>query len=295
MNKLLLTAFVILFTALSYAQNITVTVSIPPQKYIADKLSEGKIKVNVMVPKGSDPHIFSPKASQIKQLADSALYLAIGFPFEDSMLPQISKSYKNLLIIKTQEGVNLFSEDEGYLPAVQTDGKNTKKTHIEETHPDPHIWTSPKQMIKIAENTFNALVKADPVNRAVYEKNCAALLADIRTADNKFNDLFNNTRISGKFLVYHPAWSYFARDYGLKQYAIEVEGKPPKAKELKAIIEKARAENIKVFLAQPQHSANTANNIAKELGIKIYSIDILDENWMDIMAQTYGAFAGAVR
>ncbi|MDR0453799.1 MAG: zinc ABC transporter substrate-binding protein [Deferribacteraceae bacterium] len=276
-------------SAAAYAREITVTVSIPPQKYIIDRISGGKINVNVMAPKGSDPHIFSPKAAQIKQLADSALYLAIGFPFEDSMIPQISKSFKNLPVIKTQNGITILSEDEGYIQATRSDEKKTEKTHW---HSDPHIWTSPKEMATIAENTFKTLVNADPINRGIYEKNYAALLEDIRTADRKFTDLFSNPRISKKFLVYHPAWSYFARHYDLEQYAVEIDGKPPKAKDLKNIIEKAKTENISIFLIQPQLSASAVNNVTKELGIKAVSIDILGEDWLAVMSQMYSAFSG---
>ena len=291
MKRLPLIIFAALFAAMSHAQDITVTVSIPPQKYIIDRISQGKIRVNVMIPKGSDPHTFSPKAAQIKQLADSILYLAIGFPFEESLLSRISQSHKNLTVIKTDEGIALSAEDEGYISAAQTGGKNAEKTDGEL---DPHIWTSPKEMLKIAENSFNAILKIDPVNRAVYEKGYNALTEDIRAADGKFAALFQNSYVSKKFIAYHPAWSYFARHYGLEQYAVETDGKPPKAKELKTVIEKAKAENIKVFLIQPQHSAGLAAGIAKELGVKPVTIDILNEDWIDTMTRMYAAFAGAL-
>ncbi len=298
MKKLLLIAVMALFAAASYAQGMTVTVSIPPQKYIIDRISDGKIKVNIMVPGGSDPHTFSPKVAQIKALTDSKLYFAVGFPFEESMIPQISKSHKNLTIVHTQEGVRMFGEEEGYLPASYIGEKSSKKMYVKsekEAHLDPHIWTSPKEMMKIAENTYNALVKADPANRTAYETNYNALTADIRTADSKFTALFNNTHVSRKFLVYHPAWGYFARDYGLEQYAVEVDGKAPRAKELKNIIERAKAEKITVFLVQPQHSADAADTVAKDLGIKTTFIDILGNDWLVTMTQMYSAFAGSIR
>jgi len=88
-----------------------------------------------------------------------------------------------------------------------------------------------------------------------------------------------------RFMVFHPSWGYFARDYGLEQVAVEIEGKEPKPNQLRKLIEKARAENIHVIFAQPQFSTKSAKLLAGEIGGEVVMIDNLAENWRQNMRE----------
>jgi zinc transport system substrate-binding protein len=263
----------IFLSAWGYAEELTVTVSIPPQKYVVDKISGGRVKVNVLIPKGADPHNFSLKPQDALALSKSTLYIGIGFPFEDSTLKQIAVSYKNLRIIDTSKDIVKIEE------------------HGHEL--DPHIWISPENMLIIARSTFVALAEANPADKAFYEAGLSAFTEEIDALNARFTALFSKGNIPKSFLVYHPALGYFADDYDLTQLSVEADGKPPKAAELAALIDAAKRDNIRLFIIQPAHAGGAAQTVAGELGIKPRQIDILSEDWGAMMESLYAAFSEA--
>jgi zinc transport system substrate-binding protein len=233
--------------------------------------------VNVLMPASSDPHSFSPKPAQIKALANSDLYFGIGFPFEDSIIKQVSDSVQTVKIVHTQAGIDIMSHDE----------------HNSPNEPDPHVWTSPKAMLVVAENTYSALIMAYPQHKAQFDANYAKLASKIQAVDNKFKRLFNS--VNKIFLVYHPAYGYLARDYGLTQLEVARDGKEPKAMELMSIISAAKKANAKLFIVSPQQSSAAAQTIAKELGIELTVIDNLAYDWIGTMDAVYTAFDGGIK
>lgn len=83
------------------------------------------------------------------------------------------------------------------------------------------------------------------------------------------------------FMIYHPALTYLARDYKLKQIAIENEGKEPSAKHIAKIIEQARKDSIKHILYQSEFPASSVEVICKDTGATAVEINPLDENIFD--------------
>ena len=85
----------------------------------------------------------------------------------------------------------------------------------------------------------------------------------------------SNTRY---FIIYHPALSYYARDYGITQVAIEQDGKEPSAKRLAELINQARADGIKRLFYQSQFPASSVEIIAKDIAAESVQIDPLRED-----------------
>jgi zinc transport system substrate-binding protein len=89
---------------------------------------------------------------------------------------------------------------------------------------------------------------------------------------------------SGKnksFLIFHPALGYFARDYGLSQISIEMDGKSPTAANMKQVIDIARKNEIKDVFIQMEFERESAQAVATELGGKVIEIDPMSENWLE--------------
>lgn len=160
--------------------------------------------------------------------------------------------------------------------------------HMDEHHDhdhsglDPHIWTSVKNAKVMVENTYSELVKIDPENKQYYLDNKNAYLKELDGLDSKLEATFSGLE-SKKFMVFHPAWGYLARDYGLTQVPVEQEGKEPSAKELAELIDEAREEDIHVVFASPQFNKDTAGSIAKEIGGTVVLINPLEEDYLSNM------------
>ena len=144
---------------------------------------------------------------------------------------------------------------------------------------DPHVWTSPKNVKIIAKNIYTALVLKDTKNKDYYKKNYLTFLEEIASTDNKIREILLDLPSNSKFMVFHPSWQYFAKEYSLIQLVIEVEGKEPKPKTLKKIIDEARKENVKVIFAQEEFSDKSARVISQQLGIKLLKETPLASAW----------------
>ena len=79
-------------------------------------------------------------------------------------------------------------------------------------------------------------------------------------------------------MIYHPAYTYYARDYGIEQIAIEHDGKEPSLRQTTSLIESAKRDGIKVILRQPQYSEDKARAIADNVGAEIITTDPLSED-----------------
>jgi zinc transport system substrate-binding protein len=104
-------------------------------------------------------------------------------------------------------------------------------------------------------------------------------ISRIDQLDRQLKTMFENKN-GFRFMVFHPAWGYFARAYGLEQMPIEIEGKNPKPAELQALITHARQNHIKVVFVQPQFSTKSASLVAKEIGGEVVFANPLAEDWL---------------
>ena len=251
------------------SQKPTVTVSILPQKYFVNRIAGEAIDVNVMIPEGSDPHIYEPTAEQMRELSNSDAYFRIGYvDFELAWIYKFEALNSAMKIVDLSQDANLISSEENH--------NEHSDSHFHGI--DPHIWSSPSEAKKICKILFNSLIELYPQNKIEFEKNYLAFLEEITNID-----LYISEKLRGfegkKFMIYHPALTYFARDYKLVQISVENDGKEPTPQELKMIIDEAREENIRVIFVQKQFNKHNAEVLANEINGKVVEIDPLGYNW----------------
>ncbi|MBN1290725.1 MAG: zinc ABC transporter substrate-binding protein [Candidatus Latescibacteria bacterium] len=254
---------------------LQITVSIPPQKYFVEKIGGNLINVTVMVPSGSEPHSYEPKPQQLADLAQSSVYFAIGVHFERAWLERFKAANPNLNIVYTDKGIEKIP--------MQTE-KRTQDSESHDDHTniesmDPHIWLSPPLVIKQAELIYNALAKIDLINKEIYRKNYGNFVREVSELDTELKKVLMTKDTKVKFMVYHPAWGYFAKAYGLEQIPVEIEGKEPKPADLARMIDKAKESGIKTIFVHPQYSTKSAKTLADALKGEILFVDPLAYDW----------------
>ena len=272
---------------------IPVFVSIVPQKYIVQQIGKDMVAVKVMVEPGASPATYEPKPMQMAALSATRAYFAVGVPFEKMWLKKIASANPDMKIVNTDQGIEKIA-----MPAhhheEEEDVHNEEDHHHEEGGMDPHIWLSPN-LVKIqAETILKSLKELDPGNASVYDANYASFIADTEALDARLKKMFESKK-DKHFMVFHPSWGYFARDYGLIQIAAEIEGKDPKPAMLKELIEHAVQKNIKVIFVQPQFSTKSASILAHEINGRVIFADPLSENWKNNLIETAEKFADAVK
>ena len=262
-----------------WAEPIPVFVSIVPQKYFVERIGGEQVKVEVMVKSGESPATFNPNPKKMSLLSQSQLYFSIGVPFETIWIDRIKSIHPNLQFVPLHDKV-LTVHEHG--------------THHPLSTRDPHIWTSPAKVKVIAQKIKDTLSHAKPEKEKYFEDNLQAFFHDLNLLDKDIRAILGNSD-NRRFMVFHPAWSYFAEDYGLEQIAIEHQGKEPGARKLQKIIEEGKRLGIKVIFVQKQFSLSIAESIAKMVGATVREMDPLAEDYLGNMRRTATAISGALQ
>jgi zinc transport system substrate-binding protein len=264
------------------ADTLNITVSILPQKYFVERVGGDYVSVNVMVGPGEEPHTYEPKPEQLKALSKAAAYMCIRVDFENAWMERIASANGEMLIVDTTQGIERMPM-----------GTHHHQGEEEAEHLDPHIWLSPSLVKVQAQTIYEALVQLDPAHGAEYKANLDGFVADIDALDADIRETLGGLE-NRKFMVFHPAWGYFARDYELEMIPIEIGGQEPSAAELAALITEAQEEGIKVVFAQPEFSTKDADTIAREIGGEVLLISVLAPDWLDNLRQVAKTFAEAL-
>jgi zinc transport system substrate-binding protein len=271
-----------------------VFVSIAPQKYFVQKIGGDLVSVAVLVPAGADPHTYEPKPKQMAELSKCAVYFAVGIDFEKAWLPRIAGTNPKMRIVHTDDGIKKIIMADHHHDKKSRHGHGRTGHHYHGETQDPHVWLSPA-LVKIqAEHILHALIDLDPYNQKRYKDNYTTFLEEIDILDAELKNLFAD-RKGDRFMVFHPSWGYFAKEYELEQVPIEIEGKAPKPAQLTTLIRHAREHGIRVVFVQPQFSAKSAEMISREIGGHVVHVDPLAENWAGNLREVARKFITAVR
>ncbi|MBU1669115.1 zinc ABC transporter substrate-binding protein [bacterium] len=276
--------FLLLFSTLTFAKT-NIIVSILPQKIFVDMIGGEKVHTSVMVQAGASPHNYEPKPSQMLEITKAKLYFSIGVEFEKVWLKKFQNQNKNLIISDISHDINKS--------IMQRHHHDEHKAHHEKdvTNKDPHIWVDPINVKQIAENIYETLVSIDANNSNYYKANLTAYLKELETLDNDIKTILKDTPKDSAFMVFHPAWGYFAKRYELKQLPVEVEGKSPKMKTLVKIMQEAKEEKVQAIFTQPEFSDKAAQLIAKNLNIQVIKASPLAHNWAENLKNLAKAIA----
>ena len=247
------------------------TVTLEPLRYFTEAIAGDNYEVVSMVPKGSSPESYDPTPQQLVNLSKSQAYFRIGYiGFEQAWMKKLEANCPNMKVYNTSKGIDLI-RDKGHWHG----------DHFHEGGVEPHVWNSTQNALIIADNIYQALCELDSTHQEDYQKRLDVLKQTIRQTDANVRTLLENA--DSTFLIYHPALSYFARDYGLKQVSIEEGGKEPSPAQLKALIETCRNENVHTIFVQQEFDQRNAQLIAHELGVNIVSINPLSYDWVKEM------------
>lgn len=255
-----------------------VFVSLPPQKALVQRLAGARVRVEVLLRPGQSEHVLDPTPQQMTDLASARAYFAIGSAAEEALLKRIAASMPQLRVVDTSAGIArraLTAEELGEHEHDHADGEHHH--HEEPGEPDPHIWLDPLLLKQQAANIADALAGMLPEHADEIRANAAKLDADLDAIHERIADALAPYMGRALFAV-HPSFGYFTQRYGLRQMAIEVGGREPSPREAQRVIDRARAEHVRVIFTQPQFSRASAELIAREISGVVASVDPLDED-----------------
>ena len=283
-NKALIIVLLLMSTACAPAvpaagDKIGVMVTVLPQVEFVSAVGGNRVDVTAMVPPGANPHTYEVTPAQMAKLSTARLYFKVGSPieFELTWLDKLTAQNENMKVVDCNNGIELVQSVDPDEPGI-----------------DPHTWTSPQNVKIMVNNICTGLVQLDTVNKSYYEANRDIYVQKLDALDSDIK-LALAGAVNRAFIVYHPAWGYFAREYSLQQIGIEKEGKEPQAAYMARLINEARDKNIRVIFVSPQFDTRSAEAIAREMGGRVVSIDPEGRDYIDNMRKVAAAFGEAMK
>lgn len=265
MNQLKTLCFTLLFSLIALNAKPIVSVSIPPEAYFLKQIAGDSLIINTLIPQDIDPHTFEFKPSNLYQLQKSDLYLTIGLEFEEVWLSKLKDNLAHTKILSITQNIPFLESNHEH------------ESQHEQAH-DPHIWLSPALVKILATNIASILSDHFPEHKKLYTNNLQNFLAKIdalqENIKNELAPLKNRT-----FLVYHPAWAYFAKEFDLKELAIQNQDKEPTPQELAQTIAQAKQEKIKTIFIQSGFSSQSISMVAQSCGAMIWTSNPLAYEW----------------
>lgn len=273
---------------------LTVAVTILPQKQFVERIAGDYARVIVLVPPGASPHTHEPTPKQLQDISQASVYVKVGsgIEFERAWMNKLSGINPRMVVVDSSTGIQLISGHHEHDEADAVPGTHNH-TFEEDAGSDPHIWLSPKNAKIMVENTYQGLARADPEHETVYRANTDAYLKELDELDADIRREISHKQVHA-IMVYHPAWSYLARDYGLLQIPIETDGKDPSPKGIENLIRQAKEGNITVVFASPEYSTKSAEVIAKEIGGSVALVSPLEEDYLENIRHVTSAFTMGV-
>jgi zinc transport system substrate-binding protein len=252
---------------------IQVVVGILPVAYFVERVGGPHVDVSVLVGPGQDPHTFEPTPRLVTKLADARVLFELGFPFEENLVKKTGSMFKNVEVVNLQKGIRLraMTEEEEH-------GHGHGEEH-ESGELDQHTWLDP-QLAKIQARTIaDTFIRIDPTHQTEYERNLRDFHADLDAIHEQLTKAL--APVKGKtFLVFHPAYGYFGDAYGLKQVAVQLEGKEPTARQLARLVDLAKKDGVRIIFVQPQFSKKSAQAVAEAISGAVVPLDDLSPDYL---------------
>ncbi len=253
---------------------VPVFAGIPPVAYLVQRIGGPWVEVGVLMQPGQNPHVFQPSPRQVLALKKAELFFKTGMPFESQLVDLIAAHHARTTVVDVTSGITPRWLADECCEEPAASGGSRHDEHHHEGGPDPHVWLTPGNLKIIAANIAAALEKAVPDHADEFRRNQAALGRELDLLDARLR-LALGPFHGQTFYVFHPAFGYFADAYGLRQKAVETEGKAPTPRQLLALIKQARAEGVKIIFLQPQFDARCGRAIANAIDGKVVIIDSL--------------------
>ncbi|MDO5580421.1 MAG: zinc ABC transporter substrate-binding protein [Planctomycetia bacterium] len=293
-------------TAYSKSKNLSVLTTVDPIADLVEKIGGTRVEVSVLVPAGREPETFTPSPMRIAELTKNRLFFRVGLVSEETFLPKLQTNAPDMKIVDLREGVALLEDHCGHdhadhdhshhaEPANSKDQSDHAKSedhadhdHADHEHSDhdeearkipegdycgsngmdPHIWMSPEVLKGMIVRIAEVLSEMDPEGRAMFEKNRDLLDQELIRLQKEIHEKFKG--LSSKIiLVFHPAYGYFCREFGLEQLAIETGGKAPRPQDLVSWITTVNERKLKKIIVQPEFNRNSAKAIVDPLKIQM--------------------------
>ena len=263
---------------------LEVAAGLPPVAFLASRIGGEAVVVNSMLPDGRSPHDYSPAPHDVLNASRSRIFLTTGMNFEKTLCRPLDSA--RTTVCDVTEGIRRIP--------MASHGHDGHADDHDHDALDPHVWLDSENLCIMANNICKAFCTADPDNDALYRANSIKLIGEIRLQTRLLAAQLAPYR--GRcFYVYHPAFGYFANMFGLRQEAVELDGREVTPARLSDLIQQARRDRVAVIFVQPQFNPSAMQALQRQLRVEVKTADPLRrdvlKNMQELVSELRMAFA----
>ncbi|MBN2373995.1 zinc ABC transporter substrate-binding protein [bacterium] len=253
-------AFICLSARRSSAKNLNVVASIFPLQEFAKAVGGKKVKVDMLLPPGAEPHTWEPRPSDIVTITKADIFIYIGAGMEPWIKDVLEGAkHDSLTIVEASDWIDLIEE------------KGLSLSNHDHHHPkgaDPHIWLDFYNDQIIIDKIAEAFCLRDPDDTNLYMQNAADYKNKLSDLDKRYIQGLEGCK--GAYMIFggHSAFSYLTKRYGLHQvtlYGISPDSEPS-PKKLAEVVDLTKKLGIKTVFFEKMVNDRLARVIAEETG-----------------------------
>lgn len=271
---------------------LKVVVGIPPLRSVVVAVGGDKVEVSSLMSEQDDPHTFSPTPKTMAALRDTRLLLTLGLDYEKALEGKLRRQFPDLVIQNASRTLKHLPSPHHHHHHDHGHAHKEGHEHEGEHSADPHVWLSLPNLMEIADQVQVDLVEIAPEHAEFFAGRCEEYKSTLAARHKEFAQSLEAVA-PRSFCVYHPAFGYFARDYGLEQKTVEIDGKAPTPRQLKELYEQARLDGFRVVFVQPQFRSAPAEEIARRIGGRVVRVNPLAGDPVSVLAAGVKALSNA--
>jgi zinc transport system substrate-binding protein len=258
----------------------SILVSIKPIHSIIANITNEVTDPELLLDSNISPHTYALKPSDVKKMSDSDIIIYTSSNIENFLGKSIDnlKNDKITIELIKIEGLTLLPNRTSNKIAIpepdEHQDEHHDENHIHDYNIDPHIWLLPDNIAVIAKYITDILTNHDPANALKYKNNLMIFLDKLEK-----HNLFIKNKLSpysGKaFIVYHDAFQYFEKNYGLNNvgHLTSPSNITLGAKKIKQMKDIIKEHNVKCVFREPQFSGTIVQNIGDSSNINVGVLD----------------------
>ena len=219
---------------------------VEPVSFFLRELAGGAVEVETLVPAGQEPETFALTVPQLARISGSRALFRIGFPLEEALLERLRSS---------------ADRSSGGIDVVDLRPEKAESS-------DPHIWMSPAIMKNALAPMAETLGKLAPEAAEEISRRAEDLAGRLTALEEEIAAALEASP-TRELYVFHPAYGYFCRQFGLEQIVFENEGHEPSPREMADWIRRVRERHVRVIIAQPEFSQAQIRSVADQTGVPV--------------------------
>lgn len=265
MKKIVL-SFLVFVPFLLFSE-IRVIGSIPDYAELAKEIGKDRVKAEALIKGTQDPHFADALPSHIMKLNKADLLISTGLGLESGWLPALLNNARNK---KIQAGSTGYIDASEFVELKDVPQKIDKS--MGDVHPggNPHFYTAPDQLFKIAQEIKNRLIQIDPAGRDYYEKNWSDFKTKYESKVAQWKKSIEPLK-GTKVVVYHESWVYLLDWLGFEKVAaLEPKpGIPPSSGHIAEVLHSIEGKNVRFLFQEIYHPTSLSKKFADKAGIKL--------------------------